>query len=219
MKISFAITVCDEFDEIQRLVAVLRPHLHADDEIVIQYDVPRAPQAMVDYLESLRARQPRISVVPFALNDDFAAFRNHLKRFCAGDYIFQIDADEYPAEKLLLNIHDILEKNPRVDVLTVARVNTVTGLSRAHIEKWRWRVDAKGWVNFPDPQGRIYRNSDAIYWVNRVHERLAGYRVRAHLPRDPELALIHPKTIGRQEAQNAYYEMLLKSPLSDNKAK
>jgi hypothetical protein len=42
-----------------------------------------------------------------------------------------------------------------------------------------------------------------------VHETLAGYGTRAQLPFVPEMALIHPKTIARQEKQNLFYESLL----------
>ena len=39
-----------------------------------------------------------IKVIEFALNKDFASFKNNLKDNCSGDYIFQIDSDEYPEE-------------------------------------------------------------------------------------------------------------------------
>jgi len=112
----------------------------------------------------------------------------------------------------LANIHGILDAHAEADVLVIARVNTVSGLTPDHVRKWRWRVDGNGWVNFPDPQARIYRNRDAIRWVNRVHEILTGDRIRIHLPQVADLALMHPKTIERQEKQNSFYDRLTKSP-------
>jgi glycosyltransferase involved in cell wall biosynthesis len=208
MNISYAITVCDELNELQRLVRVLLGHIRGLDEIVIQYDEPRSPKSVVDYLNELSGTRKCVSVVAFALQDDFAAFKNNMRKFCRGDYIFQIDADEYPSNDLLENLHQLLDANADADVLVVARVNTVTGLTPDHVRRWRWSINDQGWVNFPDPQARIYRNTDAICWVNRVHERLTGDRNRRHLPAVPQWALIHPKTIERQEKQNSFYERL-----------
>ncbi len=208
-RVSYAVTVCDEVEEIRRLIAILSS-IDIRDEIVIQYDEPNTPPAVMDFLRVLRDERGCSAIIPFALNDDFAAFKNNVKDFCRGDYIFQIDTDEYPTMYLLSQIHGILKANPTADVLMVPRINTVSGLTRAHLQKWGWHINAQGWVNFPDPQTRIYRNRDSIRWVNRVHETLAGYRILAQVPWMPELALMHPKTIARQEKQNSFYERLAK---------
>jgi hypothetical protein len=105
------------------------------------------------------------------------------------------------------NIHQIIEMND-VDVILVPRVNTVEGLTGEHVQKWGWVLDENGWVNWPDPQWRIYRNVDYIKWENKVHENLVGYKSISNLPMMQELALHHPKTIDRQEKQNEYYETL-----------
>ena len=99
-------------------------------------------------------------------------------------------------------------KENAIDVILVPRVNTVDGLTDEHIQKWGWNVNENGWVNWPDMQYRIYKNSDNIKWVNKVHEVLEGFQTLSHLPMAEELALYHPKDIGRQEKQNAYYDTL-----------
>ena len=71
-----------------------------------------------------------------------------------------------------------------------------------------WRVDEKGWVNWPDFQWRIYKNHPKIKWVNKVHEVLEGYETWANLHEDEQFALYHPKDIERQVKQNNYYETL-----------
>ena len=58
----------------------------------------------------------------------------------------------------------LIKNNPGTDIFWVPRINTVKGLTQEHIDKWGWRVDDQGWVNFPDWQMRIYRNDDNIYW-------------------------------------------------------
>ena len=47
-----------------------------------------------------------------------------------------------------------------------------------------------------------------IKWINKVHERLDGFKTFASLPPIEEFALYHPKTIDRQEKQNQYYDTL-----------
>ena len=110
---------------------------------------------------------------------------------------------------LIENLHDILEENYSVDVVLVPRVNTVDGLTDSHIQKWGWKVDEKGWVNWPDPQWRLYKNSDNIRWINKVHEKLDGYQTMSNLPWDEGLALYHHKNIAKQEKQNEYYDTLV----------
>ena len=108
----------------------------------------------------------------------------------------------------MLHLPEILDSNPTVDVYLVPRINTVDGLTQAHIEKWKWQVNDAGWVNFPDYQWRIYRNSNKITWVNKVHETLNGFDVYSALPAMEQYCLSHPKTIARQERQNNYYDTI-----------
>ena len=105
------------------------------------------------------------------------------------------------------NIHAILEMND-VDVILVPRVNIVKGLTKEHIQRWGWHVNEQGWVNWPDPQWRIYKNVDYIKWENKVHEKLTGYKTISNLPVDINFSLHHIKTIERQEQQNEYYSTL-----------
>ena len=134
--------------------------------------------------------------------------KNKLTEKCTGDYIFQIDADEMITEVLIGNLPSILKNNPDNEVYLVSRVNTVSGLTQEHITKWRWNIDKEGRVNWPDYQWRIWKNKPEIKWVNKVHEKLEGFKTFSPLPQHPELALQHPKTIERQEKQNAYYDTL-----------
>ena len=134
--------------------------------------------------------------------------KNKLTEMCSGDYIFQIDADEIPHDILIAQLPTILESNPNNEVYLVPRVNTVKGLTKEYVQKWRWNVDLEDRVNWPDYQWRIWKNIKRIKWKNKVHEVLEGYKTYANLPSLPELALYHPKTIEKQEKQNSYYETL-----------
>ncbi len=128
---------------------------------------------------------------------------------CDGDWIFLIDADEYPDEYLCTALPWMVENNPEVEAYAVSRINTVSGLTTEHVQKWGWNVNDRGWVNFPDRQMRIYKNDpNRIKWINPVHEQLTGFSKFSSLPGNEEYCLYHPKDIKRQERQNKFYETL-----------
>ena len=206
MKLSYSIPVCNELSEIKRLIPFLLQTKQPDDEVVVLFDSTNGSDEVKDYLMNASERG-EFKWYDYPFDGHFGNMKNHLTSLCSGDYIFQIDADEIPNEALMLNIHAILEEN-EVDVVLVPRVNTVEGLTDEHIKKWGWNVDENGWVNFPDYQWRLYKNKKSIQWQNKVHETLIGYNTISNLPSIEELSLYHPKTIDRQEKQNAYYDTL-----------
>ena len=207
MKISYAITVCNEFVEIQKLIPFLLKHKRHEDEIVVLYDINNGHEGIEQFLRA-KSINGEFAWMPGEFKGHFADWKNKLNSFCTGDYIFQIDADELPPKYLVENLWTILEMNKTVDVYRVPRINTVKGLTQEHIQKWGWRVDNKERVNFPDYQWRIYRNDPKIKWVNKVHEVLTGFEAMSELPPEEEYCLIHEKTIKRQEKQNELYSKL-----------
>ena len=74
---------------------------------------------------------------------------------------------------------------------------------------WNWRVNERGWINYPDPQQRIYKNAKHIKWEKPVHERLVGAKVDTGLPQEEEWSYYHPKTIVKQEKQNEKYAEII----------
>jgi len=191
INITYAITVCNELEEITKLVDFLKDRIKKDDEILIQYDEINVTDAIKNYLTILsQLHTDTIKVIGYPLNDDFASFKNNIKNNANGIFIFQIDADEIPSE------------------FFVPRINTVEGLTQKHIKKWKWNVNDNGWVNFPDYQTRIYRRTSEIQWVGKVHERIIGYNTLSILPSEEQYCLYHHKQIERQEKQNAYYDTI-----------
>ena len=207
MKISYAITVCNEFIEIQRLLGFLLENKRDQDEIVILYDSKNGTKEVEQVLDHYNSITKYYTLHKSPFNSHFADWKNLLTSLCTGDYIYQIDADEMITAYVLDSLPEVLSHN-NVDVLKVPRINTVEGLTQEHIQKWGWRVDEKGWVNFPDFQWRIYKNNGKIKWKNKVHEILEGYFSVSYLPTDEEWCLKHPKTIKKQEKQNEYYNTL-----------
>ena len=209
INITYAITVCNELEEITKLVDFLKDKIEKEDEILIQYDEDSASDAIKNYLKIMsQLHNTNIKVIGFPLNNDFASYKNNLKTHANGIFIFQIDADEIPSEYLMENIHEFIEYNKDVDLFFVPRINTVEGLTKEHIKKWKWNVTDAGWVNFPDYQTRLYRRTSEIEWQGKVHERIIGYNTLSVLPSEEQYCLYHHKKIERQEKQNAYYDTI-----------
>jgi len=207
MKISYAITVCNEVQEIKKLVKLLKEIKRPQDEVVILYDQKNGTEEIATWLTKMN-KHTNIHFWKGFFDNHFADWKNKLTEYCSGDYIFQIDADEMPNSFLIENLPTILESNPDNEIYLVPRVNTVEGLEDKHIQKWGWRINELGWINWPDYQWRIWKNIPEIKWKNKVHEVLEGFKTYAPLPQEEHFSLSHPKTIDRQEKQNSFYDTL-----------
>ena len=208
--ISYCITACNEHEELSKLLHILKQKINPEDEIVIQVDSVNVTNEVLNIAEQTVSSVSNVKLVKFQLNKDFASFKNNANTYCTKDFIFQIDADEFPDDVLLENIYTIIESNDQVDLFVVPRKNTVEGLTQEHIQKWRWQVNENGLVNWPDYQTRIYKRNRDIRWQRKVHEYISGYKRMSYLPdiEDMNLCLHHPKTIERQEKQNKFYETI-----------
>jgi hypothetical protein len=202
MKISYGLTVCNEHKELEYLIEYLIKKIDGEDEIIIVYDQNRVTPEVLQVIED---HKEQATAYPFNFQQNFLENKNFMNSKCAGDYVFQLDADEIPESFLIENLKVILENNP-VDLLITPRKNLVSGLTQEHIKKWGWNVNEKGWVNWPDAQKRIYRNTPEIKWSgHQVHGMVEGYKTFATLPSNEEWSIIHNKTIDRQENQNERY--------------
>ncbi len=201
MKISYGITVHNEVEELERLLTKLLVSIDEEDEVVICVDGNDSGVKDVIELYSIDSR-----VIHYGreLENDFAAHKNSVIEKSSGDYIFHIDADEYPNKTLLQQLKQILEMND-VDLVWIPRVNTVNGFTDEDVQKWGWRVNENGWVNYPDYQARVFRNRNDIRWTRPLHEYITGCDTYSHLPPHEELSLYHPKTKQKQEQQNKFY--------------
>ena len=210
MKFSFAITVCNELAELQTLVSNVLENKQQDDEIIILFDTDKGTKQVEDYLRSLTVASKGIAWYSASLNKDFASFKNNFIKYCNGDYIVQIDADELPSKEFWAYLPAVFESNRGMaESFYISRRNTVDGLTPEHIAKWGWnvqKIDGKELINFPDWQHRIFKNNGTIKWKNKVHEVLDGHRSLSYIP--AELFLWHHKDIKRQEKQNAFYDTI-----------
>ena len=76
MKISYAITVCNELEEVKRLLDLLLEHKREQDEIVVLYDNNGTKEAF-DYLQSVE----RIKFVWDNFQYHFAEWKNKLNEY------------------------------------------------------------------------------------------------------------------------------------------
>ena len=210
IKITYGITVCNESEELNRLLTTLIPLIDDEDEILVLRDITKTNSKVTKVIDDHTNLNPnRIRTIEKILNKDFASFKNTLIEHSKGDYLFQIDADEVPSEFLIENIKPIIEVNKDVDCFYIPRVNKVIGITPEHIQKWHWRFDEKERINYPDPQMRLFKLNQGIKWKNKVHEVLDGYKTITTLPYDTEdFCLYHYKSIERQEKQNKFYETI-----------
>jgi len=209
--ISYAVTACNESVELDRLLYQLLKYADLSDEVIVQTDSDNVTEEVLNVIEQYKTQFPEGSFksISMPLNKDFAHFKNNLKSYCKKNYIFFIDADEYLSSPLIQHLKEVLEANPNIECIHVPRVNTVDGLTKEHVLKWKWQLNDKGYVNWPDYQTRICKNNDKIKWEGKVHERLCGCKIYTYLPDEDETwALFHPKDIERQEKQNSLYDTI-----------
>ena len=207
MKISYSILTHNETKSLEKLLRFLVKWKDEGDEIVILDDFSdnQKTKELLDFYVSARD----IVFEQRNLLGDYSGQKNYLKSMCSGDYSFNLDADEMISRWFIKNVHDILEENP-IDLIFLPRINMVEGLTQEHVQYWGWSVNEEGWVNFPDWQGRLFKNRPNVKWEKPVHEMIAGFQTYAHLPTEKPFCIRHNKTIEKQEQQNQKYAGIMR---------
>jgi glycosyltransferase involved in cell wall biosynthesis len=157
--------------------------------------------------------KPKIRVFKHGLDNNYGAHKNFGNEQCSGEYIFQLDGDELPSELTVgENLHAIIASNSGTELIYVPRINDYLGVTPQHALQWNWRLSESSTlkrplVNWPDPQGRIYKKEpERIRWDRRLHEKIEGHQSYAFLPADDEsFAIWHRKTIEKQLQTNYRY--------------
>jgi glycosyltransferase involved in cell wall biosynthesis len=203
MTISYAILTHNEGEYIETLLTFLTTYKRDEDEIIIVDDFSddELTKSVLDKYKNQITLQYRVF-------DGDATQKNYLNSLCTKDYILQLDADELVSLDFLNMLPNLLELNDTVDLFIMPRINTVEGLTPEYVQKWRWNVNEKGWVNFPDWQMRLYRNCDWVKWDGLLHSKIEGYKTFINLPQDELFCILHPKQLDRQVAQNNLYDKI-----------
>lgn len=206
--ISYAITVNDEWIELDKLIKAIEPYIGEEDEVVILHDWK--DDAVHNDIKNYSKSIKNVNYVQSKLNGDFSKFKNQMIDLCTKKWIVHFDADELPSPLLICNIKDILLDNDDIEVFIVPRANIVYRITDEHIKKWGWNQNERGWINWPDLQQRIWRNKSEIRWYGKVHERLKGYTSWSSFDTssNTDFLYYHIKGVERQEQQNEFYETL-----------
>ena len=196
MKLSYAITACNESKELYALISFLKSVKDPEDEINVLLDTLHTTETMRSVLGHFKD--------DIVLNErdfcgNFSDHRNfHLKK-CTGDYIFVVDADEMPKEKLIVGLKTAI-KDSGADMITIPRVNIHPGFTVEWLNKYKFNVNECDWINWPDFQGRIFKNDpEKIYYGNKLHENVLGVEKPVSFQADPTLALWHIKSVHKQD--------------------
>jgi glycosyltransferase involved in cell wall biosynthesis len=201
--ISYAILTHNEGEYIENLLSFLTTYKRIEDEIVVVDDFSDD-----ELTKSILTKYKDQITLQYRVFDGDATQKNYLNSLCTKDYILQLDADELVSEEFLNSLPDILDLNNIVDLFIIPRINTIKGLTQEYINKWGWRVNEKGWVNFPDWQMRLYRNCDWVKWEGLLHSKIVGYKTFVNLPEDELFCILHPKQLDRQISQNNLYDKI-----------
>ena len=200
VKISYAICVCNEDREINSLINFLLKVKDEEDEINILVDSTKVTPQVRDVLKSY---DDKIVVNEREFDGKFSDHRNYHASKCTGDYIFAIDADEMPQEALIMNI-----KSFEGDIMYIPRINICPGYTAEWLDNHKFNLNENGWINYPDYQGRYYKNNGKIKWENDLHEKLVGSDNIARVDAKPLVSILHIKTVERQDKQGEYYDSL-----------
>jgi glycosyltransferase involved in cell wall biosynthesis len=203
MKISYAILTHNEGEYIEKLLSLLTTNKRPQDEIVVVDDFSKD-----ELTKQILEKYKNQIVLNYRTFDGDHTQKNHLNSLCQGDYILQLDADELVHKELIDILPTLLEDNNEIDLFIMPRINTVEGLTQEWAQKWRWSINEKGWVNFPDWQMRLYRNCDWVKWDGLLHSKIEGYKTYVLLPTEEAYCILHPKQLDRQIEQNNLYDKI-----------
>jgi hypothetical protein len=195
MKISYAICVCNESKDFFSLISFLKKVKDPEDEINILVDSAHVSSQVRSVLEHFKN-----DIVQNERDFDgkFATHRNYHFDQCKGDYIFYIDPDEMPQELLIKNLKEII-KETKADLIYVPRINIHPGSTQEWLDKCNFKVNDMGWINWPDMQGRIFKNIPTMRMSRELHEGFSGKHKIIQLQVTPQLALWHIKSVEKQE--------------------
>ena len=208
MKITYALTVANEEREFRKLYENIRINKREEDNIIVLVDLNKSPKGSEFYLELCDLVQDKsILLISDKFDGNFGNWKNKLiDHTSCLDYLVFLDADELLPPQLIDDLPLILELNPTVNIIGMARQNFIKGITPEDIQKWGWRIDDQNQINYPDVQFRIMRSGQGIRWVGKIHETLVGPGIKTTLPAESAYSILHIKTIERQTKQNESYE-------------
>ena len=210
MKLSYAITVCNESRDLFSLVSFLLKVKDEEDEINILIDTAHVTDNVRNVIKHFGNK---VVTCERDFDGNFSEHRNFHLSQCSGDYIFIIDPDEMPKEKLIKCIKKAV-KDSGADLIMIPRINIHPGFTPQFLEKCTFKTNELDWINWPDYICRVFPNKPGIKYGNDLHEVIVGYEKRVCLQADPSIAIWHIKSVEKQD--NRWDNGNFKSPEGDN---
>lgn len=205
MKLSYIIGACTEDRELFNLLTFLSEFRNPEHEVVVVLDSNHVTQNVRDVTEKF----DWVKTVEQPFEGDFATYKNNFSKFCDGEYIFNIDADEIPQEFLVHMVNKIINDDNPPDLIAVPRINIYPGYTQSFLKKHSFSCNQMGWINWPDYQGRVYRRE--LLWGGKVHERIQGATRPTTINADPTYSLWHVKSTTKQDSQDELYDQIIKA--------
>ena len=197
IKITYTIQVCNESRELFSLLNFLIKTIDYVDNIHVVVDSlhkTEKVQKVIDHFKEYISVFER----PF---DSFGKNSQYHTDIATGDYIFGIDADEMPQELLIKTIKQIIETTES-EIIFIPRINIHPGMTQEFLHACKqFKVNEMGWINWPDFQGRVYKNVDYIKWTDEIHTKLSGSDKVIALKPIPQIALWHIKSMEKQQSR------------------
>ncbi len=218
MRISYLVSCHNEVNTLHILLSTLidlvKDGIH--DEVIILDDFSDNNDTVSIIKDSCSLGNGKVKHFQHSLNANYGEHKNWGTKQCTGNWIFQIDGDELPPENILgENLDAIISMNPNVELIYVPRINDYRGVTEAHARQWGWRLtpspgcENRPIVNWPDYQGRIYKNDpERIRWDRKLHEKIVGHDKYSCLPDEEDYAIYHDKTIEKQIETNLRYNKI-----------
>lgn len=211
MKLSYAICVCNEARDLYSLIAFLKKVKDVDDEINILVDTAHVSSQVLKVVDFFKND---IVINERDFDGNFSDHRNYHITKCKGDYIFIIDPDEMPQEKIIKSLKTIIQED-NAELIYIPRINLQPGYTQEWLDKCKFKVNELGWINWPDYQSRIFKNISSIRYINKLHEDINCEGKKVGLPMDPSIALWHIKSVEKQDNRwDEKYEYV--SPTGNN---
>jgi len=202
--LTYAVEVCNEDRELYSLLSFLVKTKEQQDDINVLVDAGKETTEVSKVLEQFK---DTITVHRRIFDGDFSKHRNFHIEKCKGDYIFMIDADEMPQENLTKNIKKVIADTGS-DLIFIPRMNICPGYTEEWLQKCNFKINEAWWINWPDFQGRIFKNDPSIRWESGLHEKVMGAKKPIGLDQNPLIALWHIKSVERQTKQDEFYKQL-----------
>lgn len=204
IKISYAVCVKDEEESFSQLISFLIKYKKKQDEIIVINDNTTNAQIKKVFKKVDK-------VITKTLANNFAIHKNIFFDICKGNYIFNIDADELPSEQLILDIHKILFSNQSVELFKIPRKNFLIECDYTDLLNQKYKIGKDNSLNYPDYQGRIYKNIKKLKWSRSVHEVIVGSSKTIFMKPNSKYFLVHKKTYKKQLENNKRYEYIKNS--------